>query len=342
MRGSTTRLAGAFAAAGLILTATPLGAAPTNVERARMAARYVVDHQEADGSVPTFSTIGSTADTVVSLVAAKRGPGAIDRAIGFLEDHEADVDGVGEKAKVIMALVAAGRNPRNFAGRDLVSELQSVKEDDGRLGAGTAVFDQALGVLALAAAGEPRKRPAAWLAAAQCPDGGWQYDAPQQPDEDKHCFSGDPMADWFRSEVDATALAVQALETTFVREDLVRSPFRFFRAVRDEAKGGWGYSPDFPLTNANSTSLVIQAYAARGRDLPDGVLRALRALQHRLCGPNAGAFAYSWNEESGSYDKQDPNLGATVGAILGLLERPLPLSPRDVTKAPPKAPACPT
>lgn len=338
--GRNLRGAVAAAVATALTVSTGAGAAVSPEYRARMAARYVVDHQNPDGSIPTFSTIGSTADGVISLVAVRRGPKAINDAIDYLRSEETDVDTIGEKAKVVMALVAAGEDPRTFEGRNLLDEIRSTQTSRGRFGADTSVFDHALALLAFGSVGGSPRDAAEWLADAQCRDGGWQYDAPSKAGENDHCFSGDASSDFFKSDTNTTALAIQALAITARREELKRSPFRFIKAIRDEVKGGWGYTWGFRLTDSNSTALVLQAYAAWDRDMPKGARRALRALQHRLCGRNAGAFAYSWDKEDGTYKKQNPNLGATVGAILGLLRRPLPVGPADVDKAPPQPSDC--
>src|SRR5215213_1279448 len=60
----------------------------------------------------------------------------------------------------------------------------------------------------------PSAQAVSWLANAQCDDGGWQFDKPYRPARDnQHCVdaNADPE-DPFRSEADATALAVQALD----------------------------------------------------------------------------------------------------------------------------------
>src|SRR2546429_193660 len=69
------------------------------------------------------------------------------------------------------------------------------------------------------------------------------------------------------------------------------SPFDFFTTLRDPQHGGWSYSGSFIATDANSTALVLQAYASALIPVPLGGLIALRKLQHRAC----GAWAYNWN-----------------------------------------------
>ena len=49
-----------------------------------------------------------------------------------------------------------------------------------------------------------------------------------------------------------------------------------------------------------------------------GGMKSLRTLQYPAC----GAWAYTWDGDV----KGDPDVGATIGAIPGLLRTPFPLS----------------
>lgn len=350
-------LRGAVAAAVLtaLAASTGAGAAESPEYRARKAVRYIVSQQEADGSVPALSALGSTADAVVSMVAARRAPGAIDDAVRYLRNNLAAADTVGKKAKVVMAVVAAGRDPRSFGGRNLVAEIREGRDSDGAYGglAQSQVFDQTLAILALVAADAPVPNVAyLWLAEAQCGDGGWQFDQPRGENDDEHCFDAsvpDP-GDFNASDTNTTALAVMAFRARPPSSlILIDDPFAFFDEARDPHFGGWVFAPsglcETPdqegfcyRTDANSTSLVLQAYAAGEQDPPAGGRRALRRLQLSLCGDNAGAFAYSYVLEDEVVQKGAPDVGATIAGVLGLLEQPLPVDALPVTKpAPPKA-----
>lgn len=325
----------ALALAGALVGGTSQAAVSDADRRAaKSGARYLVDSQFRSGRFDGFSKIGSTADAVVSLVAARRGPKAINKAYGFLERNEDEVNNVGLKAKVIMALVATGRSPRNFEGRDLVEEILSVEQQNGQYGEGTAVFDQALAVLALVGADEePSQAAKQWLADAQCRDGGWEYLAPSSEGDDEHCFGGDP-SDFFTSDTNTTSYVVQALEATAGNVPLDVDPFVFLREARDKRKNGWGYSPD-TLTDSNSTALVIQAFVAADKALPSGAKKALRALQWKVC-ENKGGFAYTWQDEDedGKLEKQLPSIGATIGALPALVDKAFPIIGSLPTKNP--------
>ena len=330
--------AGAVALALSMVVGGPVGAA-TDTRRARLAVHWLGHQQADDGSFPGFSPIGSTADAVVSFAAAKRAAEDIDEAMTFLEQREAEIDDIGEIAKVVMAAEASGRNPRDFAGRDLVSEILASRREDGRFGEGTPVLHHALAMIALRAAdAQVSDQERTWLLNAQCADGGWQFDEPPGPGDDEQCQTGE-QDDFFASETDTTAYAVIALsgDKEWAKDD-PRSPFRFFRVRRDRVKGGWGYDAANPITSSNSTALVIEAYRTYGKKLPDGAVAALVKLQYRLCGERAGAFAFSYDKEGRRYRKQGPDVGATIGGILGLVSRPY--EPAAVSKPPPEPEDC--
>jgi len=333
-------LTGALVAGAPIAT----GAAPRK-KSARAAVSYIASKQKPGGAIPAFSKIGSTADAVLALAAARRGPRTLNRALDYLAEQVRDpvgdderVDTVGEKAKVVLAVVTGGRNPRRFGTRNLVAEIKNTQLESGRYGRDTAVLDHALAMLALKGARAGVSVGAArWLRNAQCRDGGWQYDKPSGPKDNRHCSTGGEE-DFFTTDTNTTSYAVQALRNK--TKGLGPSPFRFFKRARDRVRHGWGYSRK-SLTDANSTALVLQAYAARGKAAPNGSLRALRRLQYRLCGKRGGAFAFTWEPKAGGgYRRSGRDLGATIGAVPGLLGHPLPLRPATVTQGVPQRKAC--
>lgn len=358
---------------GLIATSAlvaPVAAGP-NRRKASLATRYIVSRQGGKGAVPGFSKVGATADAVLALVAARRSPKGVAHAIGYLRAKAKGLSGVGLVGKVAMAVVAAGRNPRSFGGRNLVRTIKRTRRDSGRYG-GTdskaAVLNHALALLGLNAANEAVPRATVrWLAKARCPDRGWQYDAPSRSRDGFHCHDGS-AGDFTRTDTNTTSYAVQALKATAL-VSLPLGPLTqpaglrpsasiaYFRSARDHTRGGWRYSHQRSAfgsrayTDANSTALVLQAYAAVDKALPPNGRRALRFLAYRPCGELTGAFAYTWARSSGEFRhvpsradaaREDelggPSvIGATVGAVLGLLQRPLPLEPvKKAFPAPPR------
>jgi len=329
---------------GLVLSSSPATASVPKERRARIATRYMIEHQSTDGSFQALSGIGSTADAIVSLVAARRGPTAIRKAVAFLENNEGEIDAIGELAKVAQALTAAGSDPTSFGGRDLIAEIESSQQLDGRYGATTSVLGHALAMLALEGAAATTTLPLGgrWLAEAQCSGGGWQYLEPSSPAEDEDCSFGPVDID--RANTDTTAAAVQALEGLPLPLEAANDPFAFFRRALDRTHGGWGYGFGIGTqTNTNSTAMVLQAYAAAEIAPPSGAVRALVRLQGRLCGSNSGAFFYTWGDEDGDGDDErvQPNdLAATIAAVPGLMRAELPQPPRDVIGPPPRTYPC--
>jgi hypothetical protein len=241
------------------------------------------------------------------------------------------VDTIGLRAKVVLALEAANLgDPSNFGGHDLLSEIGSTLGPDGRFD-DAPVLEDALAILAIRSAGFPLPaRASMWLLMAQCPDGGWAYDEPYNPQtDDEHCHSG--TLDFFDSDSNTTSYAVQALVSLGTPE-WTYEPFGYLATVRDPVHGGWSYSTAFVATDANSTALVIQAHAAAGVAVPAGGLSALRQLQHTDC----GAWAYTWDGSAIG----PPDVGATIGAIPGILREPLPIQPGTVRRGVPSLPPC--
>lgn len=312
-------------------------AALTDPDRAVSGAAYITTSQRPNGSLPAFSPIGSTADGVLALVSAGVGRRAASDALAYLSRQvtAGHVTGVGLTAKVALAAVAMGRDPRTFAGHNLIFEIRSTEDADGRFGDGTAtVLDEALAILAFRGAETRASSTAlAWLRAAQCRDGGWAFDEPYDPSDDNlHCRSKSTASDFFLSDTNTTAYVVQALEASGNRPYTV-DPFGFFAAIRDPNRGGWGYTWGFTATDANSTGLALQAYAAAGLPTPNGARAALRRLQW----PDCGGWGFTW---AGS-TRGAPDLGATIAAIPGLLGDPFPIESHPFHAFPAGTPFCP-
>lgn len=326
LRGVISSLLTCSLAFGL---AGPAGAALTDQDRAERATGFIASQQKANGSFPAFSAVGSTADAVLAFVAVGAGRPQVRDALAYLESQveQGNVSTEGLKAKVLLAWTSAGRGGRTIGGENLVRDLKA-GWDDGLV---HTVYDTALTVLALRSAGADVPSSAlAFLGAEQCPDGGWAYDAFNEG-EDLHCQLD--KNDFFLSDTNTTALVVMALQAVAPARAarFVPTPWTFFDSIRDETHGGWGYTWGFDTTDANSTGLVLQAYAAAGFNPPAGSRKALRQLQYGRC----GAFAFTWDGEV----KGAPDLGATIGAVPGLLGTAFPFA-SPVEGPAPAVPAC--
>ena len=315
-----------------LATAGSASAAVSIHDRALRADAYIASQQQSDGSIPAFSPVGSTADAVLAFVAAGAGETRMKRALGYLGDEVAagNVTGLGLRAKVVIAWTAAGRSARTIRGKNLLRPIRNA------LATPSNVFDTALGVIALESAGAAVPDAAiSFLTDNECPDGGWPFDDYHPAKEDQHCVNeADPANDFFGSDTNSTAYVIMALRavTPAVHATAAATPWDFFSAIRDDTNGGWGYTWGFQTTDANSTGLVLQAYAADGRTPPAGAKRSLTGLQYARC----GAFAFTYTAPG---VKGDPDIGATIGAVPGFLGTPIPMT-GDVTAVLPNTPAC--
>ena len=140
--------------------------------RGARRARTWPREQQPDGSIPAFSPIGSTSDAVLAFVASGVGGKAMNKALGYLraQTSAGNVNALGLRAKVVLALDAAGKDPTHFGGHDLVHEIRSTLGHDGRFGS-DPVLDDALAVLALASTGTPLRGARVHLAAGRAVPG---------------------------------------------------------------------------------------------------------------------------------------------------------------------------
>lgn len=267
-----------------------------------LLAQQLDDGGFSNGFAPG-SDLSATADAALALAAAGRaealraGPGG--GPLGYLEAQVGAASGPGQAAKLALAALAAGLDPRAFGGTDLVAAvLAGFDPATGFFGSGP--FDSALSILALAAAAEPQPVGAVeGLLAARLDDGSFS-------------FSGDRMPG--AGDSNTTALAIQALIAAGDARE-VGASIAYLRAAQN-ADGGWTYQKPSAFgedTDANSTALAIQALLAAGEDLEawGDPAQALLALQQE-----SGAFAFN-------AAFPDDNLLATVQAIPALAGMPL-------------------
>jgi hypothetical protein len=289
------------------------------------AVAYLQTQQNSDGGFGSGfspdSTLSSTADVVLALVAVGADPAAFDQGgntpLSYLAASAAAATTSGDLAKLIQATIAAGENPRDFGGVDSVHKLESMVGADGRIGSDMDTFvSHTLAILALKSA--ERTIPTAtidYLKAAQQEGGGWAWDGSMETAADTN----------------TTAFAVQALIAAGEAADsqAVSGALAYYEGIQN-TDGGWPYqSPsDFGTdTDANSTAVTIQALIAAGLD-PAGSewttaegnapLNALEALQNE-----SGAFA--WQPAM-----PDDNLLATIQALPAVAGKAFPLATMEV------------
>jgi hypothetical protein len=259
---------------------------------------------------------GTTTDAVMALYAAQqRDPAAsasLDAAMAYLEREENGAayaqTGPGQAAKLTLAAVTGGRDPRDFSGLDLVAAMTAplaTPVPDGIAGIyGDDLYDHALVLIALTAAGEAIHDEALEpVRVTQGEDGGWAFDGSTAPGA---------------ADSNTTALVIQALVAAGHGDDPMVDRALAFLSTLLAPEGGFAYGPADPLVaDANSTALVLQALIAAGEDpaLPEWG-NALLALA-RFQTPSGGLRYMAADEE--------PNLLATVQAIPAMEELSLPV-----------------
>jgi hypothetical protein len=314
--------------ATLILAALLAGALPVLAAVDTTAALdYLKSQQNADGGFGSGfspdSTVGSTADVLLAIVAAGGDPASFDQdgntPLTYLAANAASAATSGDLAKLILAAIAAGENPRQLGGVDSVAKLENTIGADGKIGTETDTFvGHALAILALKSAQRPIPAAAVeYTRNAQQEDGSWAWDG-----------SAGTAGD-----TNSTAFAVQALVAAEGSgSDAVTQALAYYAAIQND-DGGWPYqnpSEYGTATDANSTAVTIQAIIAAGQD-PAGAdwtteagntpVAALEALQNE-----SGAFAWQAT-------MPDDNLLATIQALPALAGKAFPFTSMDVGPA---------
>ncbi|HSM57743.1 MAG TPA: hypothetical protein VK879_16435 [Candidatus Sulfomarinibacteraceae bacterium] len=265
----------------------------------RAAEWLVVTHQNEDGGYTGFSTgagnaasdVGGTVDAVLALGSSGYNVAApfADRdntPITFLSENSEAMaayaaQGGGQAGKLVLALVAAGQNPRTFAGHDFVISLTQHLSPTGEYNA-SSPFDNSLAMMAqVAVSGTAPVSATEWLVARQATEG----DLAGSWDDG---FGTD-------GNVDGTAMALMALVAAGegTDSDAVSQAREFLEAAQLES-GGWGYTPE-GAESANSTALAVQALSALGEDFYS------ESSPWAQNGVSPLAALLDWQSESGAF-----------------------------------------
>lgn len=298
-------------------------AAPPVSTLAGNAAGWLRGQQQPDGGFPGFqggSDPSATADAAVAFAAAGIDPTSVKRdghsIIDFLSASAGSYGtSTAGAAKLTLATVAAGENPREFGGVNLISQLQSHLDQASGL-YDEQLFTHAYAMLALVAAGEtvPSNAVTA-LEQHQSADGSWSFSGSTDPGQ------GDS---------NTTAIAVQALEAARSGNSTpIEKAFDYLKTVR-MPDGSYTYqmggaSP--PAGDANSTALVIQALIA-----------AEQAPEAGIAGSPVDALTHFQNPDGAFRFRDDTPADsalATVQAIPALMSMPLPVVPSGLSQADP-------
>lgn len=260
----------ALAAVLLLVTTAAVAQAASNPNKTstKKATKWI-----GKTSLSQFPGSGFRADAVSALAAAHRagagtGNGAANRFVASLEDNTTDyATSAGATAKLILAAVASGHNPRCFgpsSGRtDLYNQLQTFYEPNGQYGA--TAFDQGLAMVALKAAHQRIPTGAVKFAKRQRGSHGWNF----------------PLSKSSGDDVESTSLIIQGLRAAGVSKNdaAIRSAYKWLTYQRNTT---YGFNPDQEAgeTQANTTALAIEAADAIGKN-NQNAKRALRLLQSK-------------------------------------------------------------
>ncbi|MBA2598931.1 MAG: terpene cyclase/mutase family protein [Chloroflexia bacterium] len=283
------------------------------------ASRWLRAQQDPGGGFPGFDGVldpGVTTDAAMALFAAQESDPAaaasLAAAIAYLEQNGAPYaqTGPGQAAKLALAAVTGGRDPRDFGGLDLVAAMTAplaTPVPDGVAGIyGDDLYDHALVLIALVAAGETIPETAIDpLRASQGPDGGWAFDGSTAPGS---------------ADSNTTALVVQALAASGHGDDpMVERGLAFLASLSAPDGSGFAYGPSDPLVaDANSTALVAQALIAAGENPAAREWGNAPLALARFQTPDGG-LRYLVSDE-------EPNLLATLQAIPAMAGLPLPVA----------------
>ncbi|HVS29791.1 MAG TPA: prenyltransferase/squalene oxidase repeat-containing protein [Solirubrobacteraceae bacterium] len=308
-------LAGLAAAAAVALGAfaEPAHARAAPAGSAHRSIGYLDRAQNTDGgfggSPGEASTGLYTGWVALGLEAAGRNPGDVRHggpsAIDFIRSDADSIKDTGAIERTILVLAGAGVSPNDFAGHDLVADLQAHQQPDGSYDG--QVNLTAFAILALRGAGEGRsasdvRTAAAWLASQQGDDGGFNFAT-------KGGGSG----------IDETGSALEALAAGGRRGSATSARAVRFVAAHQNADGGFPLRPG-DASNAQSTAWAIQGLIAAGRK-PERV---------RHGGRNPIAYLRSVSARDGSVhysrsSNQTP-VWVTGQALTALARAPFPIA----------------
>ena len=306
---------------GTTTTSAPVTVPVPSTQQARNdAAAWLLAQFDPEGFLPhelapSVPDLGNQVLAVTNLAALDVGSAtAADRLARLEVDVEeyldqGTCDRPGALARTIMAVVAAGADPRDFGDSDLVARLESTQQPSGLFGAQPPSFDGsfrqglALAALSLTAPLSPTVAPGvAWLKDQQCDDGSWMmYRSVTSTD----CLEI-PSLQVFKDS-NGTALAILGIESVGASADT--DPTTWLSSVRG-TDGGWATSPSGPtqVSDANSTGLVIAALEALDVDVDAAAWDALLGFQ-------LGSGAFFWKQPN-----RTPNRLATLDAMVALFD----------------------
>jgi energy-coupling factor transport system substrate-specific component len=271
----------------LVTALATLALAPA--AQAGTGASYLLSHQRPSGGIAEPGTrkanVSLTEWAAMGLRAAGRSPGRARRPGGrtmttYLAHHASAWRNAFALERGILAVVAIGKNPKSFAGRNLVKALRHRIGANGLIGA--TQNSTYWGVIALRAAGNPApRRSVAVIRGAQRSNGGYSWSASAGPDAD---------------DTSAAVMALRAAGESCAARSVTRA--YGYLATAQTSSHGYALLPG-SAANSQSTSWAIQA----------------RSRCH-LANRQALAWLHARQLPSGAYNYQ-PGLTTTPAWVTG-------------------------
>lgn len=220
-----------------------------------LAADYLLQKEKDKGFLSPWSYI--------ALAAAERDLKAtlVDQACEKMLAVATRTGEMNDYAVLVLTVLAAGKDPYNYEGRNLIREIQDAQLASGKFADNLISGGERLAnahfwaIIALKAAGADipeRDKALAWLVVQQHADGSFYWDA----------------MDKSTSDVDSTGMALMALGALGEKEDssAVRKAVTYLQEVQKEDGGFFSWMGD----NAESCCIVIQGLTAVGIDSIQG------------------------------------------------------------------------
>jgi energy-coupling factor transport system substrate-specific component len=188
-----------------------------------------------------------TSWAMLALAAAGRNPLDVTKSghspLDFLRSHADEIKDAGDVARTILALEAAGADPRQFGGENLVARLLSQRRQNGSYQGWPATSAYAVLALRAAGANDATASTVDWLRKVQGDDDGWGNEP------------GDPGTP------EITGAVLQVLTPGSGASD------RALGYLRDSKRSNGGFAPGNNLAaNAQATAWASEGLLAAGKD----------------------------------------------------------------------------
>ena len=303
-------------AAVLLVALLGLTAPSAQASSVSQAADWLESQQRSSGgfgpSAERDAGAEMTSWAMLALAAAGRNPLDVTSGgkspVDFLRGHADEIKDAGDVARTILALEAAGVDPRDFGGRDLVEGLLSQRRGNGSYQGwpGTSAY----AVLALRAAGDndAATPTVEWLRGVQGQEGGWG----NRPDSE--------------STPEVTGAVLQVLTPGS------EASGRALAYLRKSKRDNGGFAPGNNLSaNAQATAWASQGLLAAGKDPASFATGKSSFTYMRGLQTDEGYFLQSPNLESSPVWVTADVLVPLSGNHLPIAAPPRELQPKPLT-----------